>query len=514
MAVDRRVPPLAVSLIGGGLVIMGAVHHLLESLMLGRALVPGVALVLSVGPAAGVVYLGWYLAGSELPVSEQWFVAKGTAAGATAGLVLIGLTFVIRLLEGRQPVEPAFPLLVGSGAGALAGGVIGVYAARVRATSQRIEAIFDNTYQLTGLLRPDGTLVELNETALRLLDGTKDDLLGRKLWEPDPLQAPDTEQRLKRVVERARDGEPSRERIHARTATRNIQLDLSVRPLFDSSGEVVLLISEARDITFVERQREHLDVLHRYLRHNLRNDLNVITAHANSLVEDHGDFSPSESARVIGRTGAGLSETAELVKQLSEIISEGDSEMGALSVKQVIEAAVAMASLSGSRVEYEGDMEATVAADRRLDDVLAECFDELHQFLDENGRIGIHVRPTGDAVEVGLLCERIDIPRIELSALDDVSARSATFHPKGIRFHLVKMAVEGYGGTVDYERDDPNRLEITLTLPKAEPLRDDASPSDRTTGPSGSRPPADERPRPPDVAIDSRPRDRPTDPVE
>lgn len=502
------------SLIGGGLVVIGAVHHLLESLMLGRALVPGVALVLSVGPAAGVVYLGWYLAGSELPVSEQWFVARGTAAGGVAGLVLIGLTFVIRLLEGRQPVEPVFPLLVGSGAGALAGGVIGVYAARVRATNRRIEAIFDNTYQLTGLLRPDGTLVELNETALRLLGGTTDDLLGRKLWELDPLRAPDTEQRLQRAVERARDGDPSRERILAETATRNIQLDLSVRPLFDSSGEVVLLISEARDITFVERQREHLDVLHRYLRHNLRNDLNVIMAHADSLVEGHGDFSPSESARVIGRTGADLSETAELVKQLSRMVNEGGSGMDALSVRQVLKTAVAMAPLSGSRVEYEGDMEATVAADRRLDDVLAECFDELHRFLDEDGRIGIHVRPTDDAVEIELECERIDIPRIELSALDDASARSATFHPEGIRFHLTKMAIEGYGGTVDYERDDPNRLEITLTLPRAEPLRDPASPPDRTTGSSGSRPPADERPRQLDVAVDGRPRDRPTDPVE
>lgn len=481
---DGRVPPLATSLIGGGLVTIGAVHHFREGLMLGRVLLPGLALMLSVGPAVAVVSLGWYLARSELPVSGQWLVARGTGAGA-AGSVLIGLTFAIRLLEGRQPVEPVFPLLVGASGGALAGGITGVYAARVRETSRRIEAIFDNTYQLTGLLRPDGTLVELNETALRLLDGTREDALGRKLWELAPLQAPDTEQRLRRAVERGRDGDPSRERIHARTATRNVQLDLSIRPLLDSSGEVALLVSEARDVTSAERQREHLDVLHRYLRHNLRNDLNVIMAHADSLLEGHGGFSPSESARVIGRTGADLSETAELVKQLSRMIGEEPTETDALPVRQVVEAAVTTASMGRSRVEYEGDMETMVRADRRLADVLAECFDELHRFLDDDGRIGIHVRPTDDAVEIELGCERIDIPRIELSALDDMSARSATFHPDGIRLHLTKMAIEGYGGTVDYEWDGRDRLDIRLTLPGEEPPRAEAPLPDRAVAPSG-----------------------------
>ena len=45
---------------------------------------------------------------------------------------------------------------------------------------QRYNAIFNQTYQFTGLLEPDGTLIEANETALEFGGIDRDDVIGKK----------------------------------------------------------------------------------------------------------------------------------------------------------------------------------------------------------------------------------------------------------------------------------------------------------------------------------------------
>jgi PAS domain S-box-containing protein len=48
---------------------------------------------------------------------------------------------------------------------------------------RRLRAIVDNAYQFIGLLEVDGTLIEVNQTALAFAGVTRDEVVGKKFWD-------------------------------------------------------------------------------------------------------------------------------------------------------------------------------------------------------------------------------------------------------------------------------------------------------------------------------------------
>jgi PAS domain S-box-containing protein len=136
--------------------------------------------------------------------------------------------------------------------------------------SRQFEAVFNHTYQFTGLLDPDGTLVEANDTALAFGEVEEEDVLGKPVWTTEWFQTgAETRERLRDAVERAAQGTFVRyeEEVQGAEGTRII--DLSLRPVEGPEGEVAFIIPEGRDITerkAAERQlQEEHDLLNRIL---------------------------------------------------------------------------------------------------------------------------------------------------------------------------------------------------------------------------------------------------------
>ena len=127
-----------------------------------------------------------------------------------------------------------------------------------RRRRRRFEAVFNNTHTLTGLMDPDGTMIEANDTALSFGGLDRDDVVGKRLWNT-PWVRPDDDARAmaREAVERARDGDVFQEEVRIRGSDREATIDFSVRPVTDDRGEVKLLVPEGRDITeSVEQERE------------------------------------------------------------------------------------------------------------------------------------------------------------------------------------------------------------------------------------------------------------------
>ncbi|HIK32641.1 MAG TPA: PAS domain S-box protein [Oscillatoriales cyanobacterium M4454_W2019_049] len=129
---------------------------------------------------------------------------------------------------------------------------------RLRDSERRFRAIFNSMYQFIGLLQPDGTLLEANQTALDFFGITIEGVRGRPFWEmPWGSSSQEVQVRVRHEIERAAGGEFVRYEAEVRGAggTR-ATLDFSLKPVFDEAGEVVLLIPEGRDIT--ERKRAEM----------------------------------------------------------------------------------------------------------------------------------------------------------------------------------------------------------------------------------------------------------------
>ncbi len=125
---------------------------------------------------------------------------------------------------------------------------------------QRFRAIFDSAFQFIGLLKPDGTVLEANRTALDFAGLSPEDVVGRPFWEARWWQVNDgVVQRLRDAIAAAARGEFVRyESVVLGRGDARTVIDFSIKPLRDAEGRVTLLVPEGRDIGDIRRAQADL----------------------------------------------------------------------------------------------------------------------------------------------------------------------------------------------------------------------------------------------------------------
>lgn len=124
--------------------------------------------------------------------------------------------------------------------------------------ARRFEAILDDPNILAGVLSPEGTLLEANDTALQYVNEEEDQVLGEPFWE-SPWWPPRLQADVRSWVERAAAGEYVE---YAADLTTPEEVPFSVegviRPVIDENGTVSALIVSARDVTARKEREERL----------------------------------------------------------------------------------------------------------------------------------------------------------------------------------------------------------------------------------------------------------------
>jgi PAS domain S-box-containing protein len=123
--------------------------------------------------------------------------------------------------------------------------------AQFQESELRFRGIFNQTFQLIGLLEPDGTVLEINRTALDFARVSWSDCLGIPAWEiPGGKLSIQAQKQLKQAIALAASGTFIREEVEVLLENHQVvTFDCSLKPIQDEMGKVVLLIAEARDIS-------------------------------------------------------------------------------------------------------------------------------------------------------------------------------------------------------------------------------------------------------------------------
>ncbi|HIK30626.1 MAG TPA: PAS domain-containing protein [Oscillatoriales cyanobacterium M59_W2019_021] len=136
----------------------------------------------------------------------------------------------------------------------------------LRQSERKFRAIFDQAFQFVALLQPDGTTIEINQTALDFLGLTLDAVAGKPFWQTGWWRgATDVGQQMKWAIDRALLDRLVRCEVEVTgTDDRRLTLDFSLKPVKDETGRVVLLIAEGRDVTERQLAQQRLQLAYQH----------------------------------------------------------------------------------------------------------------------------------------------------------------------------------------------------------------------------------------------------------
>ena len=143
---------------------------------------------------------------------------------------------------------------------------------RVRESERKFRAIFDQAVELIGAAKPDGTILEVNRTALDLLGLKRSDLVGKAFWDlswpsGNPERQMNLHEQFREAAARAGAGEVVRQVHHVEGPGGETRvLDFAAAPVRDDEGNVDFLVARSHDITRRARAESELRASRQQLR--------------------------------------------------------------------------------------------------------------------------------------------------------------------------------------------------------------------------------------------------------
>lgn len=131
----------------------------------------------------------------------------------------------------------------------------------LRASERRFHAVYEQAFGFMGLLKPDGSVVDVNRRALDFVGRQLHEVVGRPLWDTPWFKgaAEDVRAQLKAAVVQASQGRPAHfVGVFGHKDGQPVTVHASESPIFDEQGRVVLVLSEGRDISEIQRANQRL----------------------------------------------------------------------------------------------------------------------------------------------------------------------------------------------------------------------------------------------------------------
>ncbi|WP_380675182.1 PAS domain-containing sensor histidine kinase [Salinigranum sp. GCM10025319] len=241
-------------------------------------------------------------------------------------------------------------------------------------------------------------------------------------------------------------------------------------PIVDDDGTVTRAVGFARDVTDRRERERQLLVMDRLLRHNLRNDMNLVLGHAEQA-RDHGGEAVSDDIDKIVETGNGLLRTAEKERDIVALLaSDGDPD--AIDLLSVVRDAC-----DAVRTRYpEATVETTLPAAARvraipkLSEAVVELLSNAVEHTDHDApTVGLTVRLHDERVDLVVDDECSHISTQEIRVLRGERNVGSVYHSSGLGLWLVYWAVDRSGGEVTFETTDRGNA-VTISLERVDPF--------------------------------------------
>ena len=242
---------------------------------------------------------------------------------------------------------------------------------------------------------------------------------------------------------------------------------------------VASAIDSVRTRKELMRREQRLQVFNRVLRHNLRNDLNVVLGRADNIAEQ---FPPArQEAEVIRQKASELIDISEKAREVGKTLDRRTRTGTQIDVVECVERICGEFRQSHSDAEIEADVPdaARVYADKTLEAAISEVVENAIEHNDtEDPTVTVRVSAVDDEwVNVTVLDDGPGIPPSEREVLVE-GEETALHHGSGLGLWLANWIVGRFGGEVLFDEYHTTGGAVTLRLQRAER---DASPPELST---------------------------------
>lgn len=235
---------------------------------------------------------------------------------------------------------------------------------------------------------------------------------------------------------------------------------------------------ERREEEF-ERLYEVTDVLNRILRHNLRNNMNVILGRSDMLHEDGGDTEHVDAIKGEARRLVEIGEKARAIHDTLDAEMEAKVRPVEAFVSPV--AADVRETFPGAEITVDRADDAWVEAGALFETAVENVIDNAVRHNDGDASVTVRIESQGDVVAVAVADNGPGIHPYEVEAIRE-HRETPLQHGSGLGLWLASWIVDQYDGDITFAANEPRGSVVTLELPRAEPPTGDATGTEAASG--------------------------------
>lgn len=236
----------------------------------------------------------------------------------------------------------------------------------------------------------------------------------------------------------------------------------------DGTDRAFILLT---DVTEVKRRGTHLKVLHRLLRHNLRNRTALIRGHAEQLAQHDLSESGQESVEKILSASDALVDASETSRSVQRVLGFDTDHIERVPADEALDRL--RNDLAGSITSPETDITVSGTTDEQLrfSEYLLLAVRELvenaveHDPADE---VEVVARATESGVELSVSDDGNGIPEHQWDLLTGEQEITQLQHGDGLGLWLVKWTTDKHGGRLRLDEAGEDGTTVTLHFPTDE----------------------------------------------
>jgi two-component system, LuxR family, sensor kinase FixL len=366
-----------------------------------------------------------------------------------------------------------------------------------KAAERRYRAVFEQRHQLSGILSAEGEVLEANRRSREFGGVESESVTGRYYWElPWWSHSAELQERLRDAIRSAADGatvrfEATRPRADGQLAT----LDFSVRPIMDTAGKTVFLVTESHDITeqrlAEEEARQHrarvahvsrlstLGEMAAGIAHEINQPLTAISlfAQAARRLVEAGNF--ERMPEVCDKLSEHALRASDVVERMQTMARQGESVKEVVDCNALIDTAVKLAEsearINDIQIDFDrGDGLSPVSVDGvQIQQVALNLLRNGMEAMTDNsnakGRsVSIRTRMRdGNEIEIAVEDSGCGVP-------DEFSARLFTPFSTtksggmGMGLSISQAIVRAHGGNIGFRNNQDGGATFWFTLPVVE----------------------------------------------